>query len=145
MSKRQSNINKISQKRFERSVHWNEYKTKSENKNTNFVRVNRLFALVHSNEDADFKRFKAKSYYIPKGIIKNYNVIINGKNFYYQVIDSDIKRHEEVRNLTTEQGEGYTTGCLLDYDYIKNYYRFIAVDLSKQKELDVDPEAIQQI
>ena len=104
-----------------------------------------MFTLVHSNEDADFKRFKAKSYYIPKGIIKNYNVIINGKNFYYQAIDSDIKWHEEVRNLTTEQGEGYTTGCLLDYDYIQNYYRFIAVDLSKQKELDVDPEAIQQI
>ena len=42
------------------------------------------------------------------------------------------------------QGEDYTTGCLLDYDYIKNHYRLIAVDLSRQKELD-DSKPIQQI
>ena len=64
-------------------------KTKRENKNTtndiynflesNFVGVNRLFVLVYSNQDADFKRFKAKRYYLPKGLIKNDNVIINGK------------------------------------------------------------------
>ena len=34
---------------------------------------------------------------------------------------------------------------MLDYDYIKNHYRLIAVDLSRQKELDADPKAIQQI
>ena len=39
----------------------------------------------------------------------------------------------------------YTTGCFLDYDYIKNHYRLTAVDLSRQKELDADPKAIQQI
>ena len=33
----------------------------------------------------------------------------------------------------------------MDFDYIKNYYRLIAVDLSRQKELDADPKAIQQI
>ena len=72
------------------------------------------------------------------------NVIIYGKNFYSQAIDSDIKTFEQIRKLTTE-GEDYTTGCLLDYDYIKNHYRLIAVDLSRQKELDADPKAIQQI
>ena len=46
------------------------------------------------------------------------------------------------RKLTTGQGEDYTTGCFLDYDYIKNHYRFIAVDLSRQKELNADPKAI---
>ena len=147
-------LSKLLSKGFERSVYWNEYKTKSENKNTtneyryflesNFVGVNRLFVLVYSNEDADSKRFKAKRYYLPKGIIKIYNVIINGKNFYDQAIDSDIKRYEEIRKLKTRQGED-TTGCLLDYDYIKNHYRLIAVDLSRQKELDADPKAIQQI
>ena len=108
-------LSKLLSKGFERSVYWNEYKTKSENKNTaneyryflesNFVGVNRLFVLVYSNEDADSKRFKAKRYYLPKGIIKIYNVIINGKNFYDQAIDSDIKRYEEIRKLTTGQGE----------------------------------------
>ena len=45
----------------------------------------------------------------------------------------------------TRQGKDYTTGCLLDNDYIKNYYRLIAVDLSRQKELKPDPKSIQQI
>ena len=50
-----------------------------------------------------------------------------------------MKRCEEITKLTTEQGEDYTTVCLLDYNYIKNNYRLIAVDLSRQKELDADP------
>ena len=33
---------------------------------------------------------------------------------------------------------------MLDYDYIKGHYRLIVADLSRQKELDVDPKAIQQ-
>ena len=52
--------------------------------------------------------------------VKNCNVIINGKNFYDQPTDSDIKWFEEIRKLTTGQGENYTTRCLLDYEYIKN-------------------------
>ena len=83
--------------------------------------------------------------YQPKGVIKTYNTIINGKNFYYQPIDSDIKRCQEIRKLTSGQGEDYTTGCLLDYSYIKNHYRLIAVYLCKQKYLNADPEAIKQI
>ena len=71
-------------------------------------------------------------------------MIINGKKFYDQAIHSDIKRFEGIRKLTTEQGDIYTTGCLLDYDYIKNHYRLIANVLSKQKELHIDPKAIQQ-
>ena len=77
--------------------------------------------------------------------MKNYNVIINGKKFYDQQIDSDIKRYKEIRKLTTGQGQDYTTGCLLDDDYIKNRYRLIEVDLSRQKELDAYPKAIQQV
>ena len=42
-------------------------------------------------------------------------------------------------------GDDYTTGCLLDYAYFKDNYRLTAVDLSKQKVLDGDPRAIQQI
>ena len=59
---------------------------------------------------------------------------MNAKTFYDQAIDSDIKRSEKIRKLTTGQGEYYTTGCLLDYDYIKNRYRFLAVDLRRQKK-----------
>ena len=65
-------------------------------------------------------------------------MIINGTNFYNQPIDSDIKRYEEIRKLITGQSEDYTTGCLLDYEYIKNRYRLLAVDLIRQEELDAD-------
>ena len=75
-----------------------------------FVGVNRLFVLVYLHQENDSKRFKAKTYYVPKGIIYNYNVIINGKNFYDQAIDSDIKRYDEIRKLTIRQGEDYITG-----------------------------------
>ena len=67
------------------------------------------------------------------------------KNIYDQAIDSDVKRYEEIRKLTTGQGEDYTTQCSLDYDYTKNHCRLIAIDLSRQKELDAYPKAIQQI
>ena len=112
---------------------------------SNFVGVNRLFVSVYTNHGDNVKRFNTWKYYLPKGTIKNYNVIINAKDFCDQPINFDTKRYEEIRKLTTEQGEDYNTGCLLDYDYIKNHYRLIAVDLSSQRELDPDPEAIQQI
>ena len=51
----------------------------------------------------------------------------------------------KIRKLTTRQGENYTTRCLLDCNYIKIYYKLIASGVSKQKELDADPKAIQQI
>ena len=73
-------------------------------------------------------------------------IIINGKNFYDQAIDSDIKRYEKFRKVRTRtrQGEDCTAGRLLDYDYIKHHYRLISVDLSKHKELDTVPKAIQE-
>ena len=58
---------------------------------------------------------------------------------------SDIKQQEKIGKLTIRQGDDYTTGCLFDHDFIKNCYKLIAVDLSRQKELDSDPKAIQQI
>ena len=104
-----------------------------------------MFVLIHSNQGNNSRRYKAKRYYLPKGIIKNYNDIIIGKKLYDQPIDSDIKRYEEIRTLTIRQNEDYTTGCLLNYEYIKNHYRLKAVDLNRQKELYVDFKATQQI
>ena len=52
---------------------------------------------------------------------------------------------KKLEKPTTGQGEDYITGHLLDYDYIKNHYRLIAVDLSRQKELNAVTKAIQQI
>ena len=112
---------------------------------SHFVGVNSLFVLVYINQDAASKRLKTETYYLPKEIFDNYTVLINRKNFYDQPVDSDVKRYGEIRQLRTGQGEDYTTGFLLDYDYIKNHYRLIAVYLSRQKELDADRKAFQQI
>ena len=67
------------------------------------------------------------------------------KDFYDQPINDLIKQYDEIRKIATRQGDDYTTGCLLDYQYFKDRYNLIAIDLSKQKELDADSRAIQQI
>ena len=53
--------------------------------------------------------------------------------------------YEKIRKIATGQGNDYTTGCLLDYNYFIKYYKMIAVNLSKNQALDTDPKAIQQI
>ena len=51
-------------------------------------------------------------------------------------------KHENIRKIATGKGDDYTTGCLLDHSYFKDYYKMIAIDLSKQQVLDEDPVAI---
>ena len=68
--------------------------------------------------------------------------MIDGKNFFNQLLKNDKVTYENVRKISTRQGDNYTTGCLLDYTYFEKYYKMIAVDLSKQRVLDADPKAI---
>ena len=72
-----------------------------------------MFILLYLNRETYVKQFKTRREYLPKGIMKNYNVI---KNFYDQPSDSDMKWYEDIRKLTIGQGDNYTTGCLLDYE-----------------------------
>ena len=69
--------------------------------------------------------------------------MINGENFFDQPVKDNKVTYENIRKIATGKGDGYTTGCLLDYPYFKDSYKMIAVDLSKQQELDADPRAIQ--
>ena len=55
------------------------------------------------------------------------------------------KTYENIRKIATGKGDDYTTGCLLNYPYFKENYKIIAVDISRQNELDAGPRAIQQI
>ena len=71
--------------------------------------------------------------------------MIHGRSFYDQPINDLVKQFDEIRKMSTGYGDDYTTGCLLDYAYFKDNCRLIAVDLSKQKALDADLRAIQQI
>ena len=69
--------------------------------------------------------------------------MLDGKNFFNQPVKNDEVTYGNIRKLATGQGDDYTTGCLWDYTYFKNYCKMIAVDLSKQQALDADPKAIQ--
>ena len=105
--------------------------------NASFQGVRRLFVLAYvigagaANDEADIKN--NRKYFLPRGEINNYNALINGRNFYDQPINDLIKQYDEVRKVSTGQGDDYTTGCLLDYAYFKDNYRLIAIDFSKQK------------
>ena len=86
-----------------------------------------------------------QKYFLPRLKIENYNIEIAERNSYDQSINDLIKQYDEVRKISTGQGDDYTTGCLLDFAYFEKNYRLIAADLSKQKVLDADSRAIQQI
>ena len=95
--------------------------------------------------DNQFNRNSKRVYYLPRNDLKKNNVIIDGRNFYDNPVESDIEKYRELKKVMIGKGEDYTTGSLLDYDYFKKHYKLVADDLSKQKELDADPRAIQQI
>ena len=109
--------------------------------------VKRLFVLAYNNKEGDNKVSvdSYKKYFLPRVKIVNYNIEIDGRNFYHQPINDSIKQYNKIRKTSTGQGDDYTTGCLLDFAYFEKNYRLIAVDLSKQKALDVDSRASQQI
>ena len=79
-----------------------------------------MFVLIHLRRDNHAKILKAQRYHLPKGVIKKYSIIITRKIFSDQLIDSGTKWYEDIRKWTTGQGQDYTTGCLLDYNHIKN-------------------------
>ena len=68
--------------------------------------------------------------------------MIDGKIFFDQPINSNIKTYENIWKIATGQWYDYTNGCLLDYYCFKDHYKLIAIDLSKQQALDVDPRTI---
>ena len=124
---------------FKRTI--NSHKHES-NIKTSFQGVNRRFILSFENED---QRKSLSTYYLPKVEIKDYNVMIDGKNFFDQPINSMAKTYENIRKIATGQEDDYTTGCLLDYPYFIDHYKMIAIDLSKQEALDADLRVNWQI
>ena len=137
---------------FKSVINWNKYLSKPEllaqNPNLNsliepsFHRVNRLFVLAFEN---DTQRSVHSGYYLPNVWKKNYNVMINGENFFNQPIKDNKVTYENIRKVAIGKGDNYTIGCLLDYPYFRDSYKMIAVDLSRQQALDADPRAIQRI
>ena len=104
-----------------------------------FTNVNRLFVLTFENED---DRTSFSKYYVPKVEIKDFNVLTDGKPFFEIPVKNKEEAYEAIIEMS--QNNDYTTGNLLDYEYFKDYYRLIAIDLSKQIELE-NPNLKQQI
>ena len=96
--------------------------------NPSFQGVNRRFVLPFENENG---RTSHSTYYLPKVEIKDYNIMIDGRNFFDQPINSMNKTYENIRKIATGKGDDYTTGCLLGYPYFKENYKMIAIDLSR--------------
>ena len=132
-------------KGLQRSIYWNEYKTKEINENADanvfkyitldpsFQGVNRLFVMVYNRVDDKPTRNGQRRYYLPRISLNKYNVIIDGRNVYDNPIDSDIEKYRELKKVMIGKGQDYTTGYLLDFNYFDKHYKLVAVDLSKQK------------
>ena len=136
---------------FKRTINCNKYQSKLSTDrqsqyldflvDPSFQGVNRLFVL--SFEDKA-QRASYKRYYLPTLETKNCNVTIDGKSFFDQPVRNNLITYDNIPKITTGPGDDYTTGCLLNYNYFKNYYKMIAIDLNKQQALGSDSKAIQK-
>ena len=135
---------------FKRSIYWNKYKViynilveiaaNNEGKyiiellDSSYEGVKLLFVFAYNNTEGNnqISVDSFKKYFLPRVKIENYNIEIDGKNFYNQPINDSIKQYDEIRKISTGQGDDYTTSYLLYFAYFKKD-RLIAVDLSKQK------------
>ena len=145
-------LSKFLSEGFKRPIYWNKYKIKhNENEyirerlDASFQGVNKLFALAYASGNNITNESSYRNYFLPRSKIRNYNIEIDDRSFYDQSINDLIKQYDEIRKISTGQGDDYTTGCLLDFAYFEKNYRLIAANLSKQKALDTDSRAIQQI
>ena len=129
-------LNELLNIEFKRLVYWNEYKSKIEivtqaQDDNNFKRtlldslcqgVSRLFVISFNDINNNVNRVIKNShrrYFLPGINIKDYNVLVDCRNFYDQNISDDFKKYEELRKIMIGKGEDYITGSLLDNDYYK--------------------------
>ena len=125
---------------FQRSIYWNEYKTKEINEDADanllkYINLDPSFQGVNRYNRANGQptRNGKQKYYLPRIDLEKYNVIIDGKNLYDNPIESDIEKYRELKKVMVGKGEDYTTGSLLNFNYFDKHYKLVAVDLSKQK------------
>ena len=105
-----------------------------------FTNVNRFFVLEYQNAD---DRQSFSQFYLPRVMVKDFNVIIDKLAFFGLPIKTEEEAYEKIIVISTNNE--YTTGNLLDYDYFEKCYKLIAIDLSKQQVLQENEDLIQQI
>ena len=107
-----------------------------------FTDVNRLFVLSFPRNNNTDGRYSFSNYYVPKVKVNDFNVLIDGKSFFYSSVKNDEEAYEKIIDMSNNSD--YTTGSFLDYAYYKKHYRLISTDLSKQTNLK-DPQQINFI
>ena len=116
-------------KGFERTINWNKYQSKITTKAQNqylyflidpsFQGKNRLFVLSFQNKN---DRESYKWYFlptVPTVETKGYNVIRDGRNFFYQPVKNDLRTCNNIQRLATGQGDDCKNRCLLNYLYLE--------------------------
>ena len=128
-------LSKLFGEGFKRSIYWNKCKVIDNkvveiaaNNEEKYIRelldsswqgVKRLFVLAYNNTAGNNQVSvdSYKKYFLPRVKIENYNIEIDGRNFYDQPINDSIKQYDDLRKVSAGQGDDYTTGCLLDFAY----------------------------
>ena len=72
--------------------------------------------------------------------------MVDGQKFFDQQFKNNLRTYDNIRHIASGQGDDYTNGCLLDYNYFSTYYKLIvlALDLRKQQALDAGLKTIHQ-
>ena len=136
-TKDNTKLSKLLSDGSKRSIYWNKYKATDnilvetaaandekyirELLDSSYKGVKRLFVLVYNNTEGNSQVSidSFKKYFLPRVKIENYNIEIDGRNIYDQPINDTIKQYDEIRKISTGQGDDYTTGCLLDFPYFE--------------------------
>ena len=126
---------------FKRTIKWKKYRSEMTNQtkpnhlnhliDPTFIKVNRIFVLSFKDKE---NRTNFSKYYIPKVEIKDFNVLIDGKRFFDVPVKNKEEAYEKIMSIS--KNNDYTTGNLMDYEYFSKHYNLIAIDLSKQIELE---------
>ena len=103
---------------FKTTINWNKHQRKVSREGVNqyldflidpsVQGVNTLFVLSFENE---CDRKVHTGYYLPKAEIKDYSVIIDGKNVMDQPVKNNIRTYDNIRKVSTGQRDDFTTGC----------------------------------
>ena len=114
-------LSKLLNEGFKISVYWKTYKIIlkvydnehiRERLDASFQGINRLLVLAYAHGDDVTDENSYRKYFLPRLKIKNCNIEIDGRKFYDQSINDLIKQYDEVRKISTGQGDDYTTGCV---------------------------------
>ena len=132
---------------FKRTIKWNKYQPKVSIEllkeylhyliDLSLQGVNILFALSSEN---NAHRTGHTGYFLPEVEIKDYNFMIDEQNLFDQPVKIDLRTYAIIQKTATSRGDDYTSSCLLDYPYFKEYYNLVSSDLSKQQA----PDTIQK-